>query len=427
MGRGGTVAIIFLVLFVVLGGLSGWLAYDQYNKVKSIQNDPETGKAGAEVELRKEVGIRADLEEQLKKAKADLEAAREAHDVVFQEQLVAKTAKERAGINAADAVILSETAKNWSTSIQGTETKWNEAPTPEDPSTGTIDQEIAQYTARQEEAAAIQRDRMKAINKAIGELEAALERFNDEVRVEMEALRKRRGHDQNLLNIYKIDIVKLVTREPPVGLPQVGRVISSQPEFNAAVISLGTRHGVKPGMRFEVFQVRRGNRRVHKGYVEIKAAQPEVSSCAILVKEVRLPRCPICNYTAGQPEEQYCPRCTAPGSQQQAQSLLDTKVVIMGEGGTDPIVRGDLLFNPLFGLEPRSYAVSGRSLVERNYASAEAVKEAVEFYGGTVHEQLSAKTDVLIALRGDTAIVEKAEKLGIIILRGFDLFRFLEK
>ena len=51
----------------------------------------------------------------------------------------------------------------------------------------------------------------------------------------------------------------------------------------------------------------------------------------------------------------------------------------------------------------------------------------MRFHGNKVDKQLSAQTDVLVALRGDEPIVKRAKELGINIVYGFELFRFLEK
>jgi hypothetical protein len=182
-------------------------------------------------------------------------------------------------------------------------------------------------------------------------------------------------------------------------------------------------------MRFEVYQVRYGNRRVHKGYVEVKSVEPEVSTCGIIVREVSLPRCPICSYTAQQPEEQFCPRCTAPGSPQAFQRLLGSpKVEVTGSSLTDPIVKGDLLYNPLF--KPggsRRFVVVGEGLVDgRDYEKAN-VERVVKYYGGEVDKEVGSGTEAVISLRGGKEVVTRAQELGIPIVREHELFRYLEK
>jgi hypothetical protein len=158
--------------------------------------------------------------------------------------------------------------------------------------------------------------------------------------------------------------------------------------------------------------------------------EPEISTCTILLQEVRLPRCPVCSYTAAQPEELYCPRCTSPGSPQAYQRLSGSpKVVTIGQSDTDPIVKGDLLANPLFSLRPGArYAVQGEPLIEgsKQYDRA-SIAKVIEFYGGAVDKELSSETDVLIALRGAKEAVNRAEEMGIPVVREFEIFRYLER
>jgi len=287
----------------------------------------------------------------------------------------------------------------------------------------------AGYGARKDEAGKSNDARIKEITAGIGKTTQEIEKFKKGVESEKTALEKETTGLRNVLSDLRRKVEDLVTREAPGGLAPVGKVLTSDPEHNLAVISCGTRHGVKPGMRFEVFQVRRGNTRVRKGFVEVKTSHPEVSSCAIVVKEVRLPRCPVCSYTAEDPKEMYCPRCTRPGTSQGAQRLSSSpKIVLRGKSLADPIVKGDLIFNPLFSPgSKRRYAVSGQPLIRRHKDySVDAIKKSIEFHGNLVQERLDAKTDVLVALRGGED-VKRARELGIVIVYGWQLFRYLDR
>jgi hypothetical protein len=272
---------------------------------------------------------------------------------------------------------------------------------------------------------------IKDIIDRIKEMADEGKRSKEQAAAEMQRLGREKGRLEKEVTERRIEIEQLASREMVFGgtLPSVGQVLAASPETRTAVISIGSRVGVKRGMRFEVYQVRFGNRRVHKGYVEVKSVESEVSTCGILVREVVLPRCPICSYTASQPEEQYCPRCTAPGSPQAYQRLIGSpKVVIMGSSLTDPIVKGDLLYNPLFSPSgSRRFVIVGEGLVEgRDYEKAN-VERVVKNYGGQVDKELVSGTDAVISLRGGKDVVLRAQELGIPIVREHELFRYLEK
>jgi hypothetical protein len=417
MGRGSTGAIIALVFFFLTSVLTGWLYYSQYNKV---DRSPEAGGVkGLRYQLRDAEDARKEKEKDLAKHQDELavkmtELRKQLHrareeDIHVQCEVIGQM---HAGQSK-------EIAEGWQSKVK-----------PSNELTLRVSKEaVDAYTSRKDDAGKRNDQRIKDITKEIGETTAEIEEFKKKLDAEKKKLDKERTGLRNLQSDYERKVEELVTREPPAGLPPVGRVLTSDPEHNLAVISLGTRHGAKPGMRFEVFQTRRGNTRVHKGFLEVKTSHPEVSSCAILVKEVRLPRCPVCSYTSPEPRAKYCPRCTRPGTQQGAQRLSDSpKVVIRGKLSTDPIVKGDLLFNPFFSPKKKKrYAVTGQPLIRRHKDySVAAIKKAVQFHGNQVDERLSARTDVLIALRGGED-VKRAKELGIVIVYGWELFEYLER
>jgi hypothetical protein len=416
MGRGSTGAIIALVFFVITSGLTGWGLYSQYNKVA---RRPEAGGIkGLRFQLKDAQKEREDEEATLaekRKALAGLEAK------LLQQQdrvRVARGHLQSASIIAMSADKQRAFALDWKSKVK----KSN------DLSLNESKKAVASYQTRKDDAGKKNDERIKEITVEIGKTTQEIEDFKKRVDAEKRKLDKEKVGLRNEKANRERDVEDLVKREPPDGLPPVGKILTSDPEHNLAVVNLGTRHGAKPGMRFEVFQVRRGNKRVHKGYLEVKTSHPEVSSCAILVHEVRLPRCSICSYTASNTREAYCPRCTRLNTSQGAQSLTDVKIVLRGKSVTDPIVKGDLLFNPFFSpASTRRYAVSGQPLIlrHRDY-SVKAIKKAIQFHGNKVDDKLSAKTDVLVALRGGED-VKRARELGIKIVYGWQLFRYLDR
>ncbi len=419
MGRGSTGAIIALVFFVITSGLTGWGYYSQYNKV---ERTPEAAKAGGVTGLRyllvaarrereKEEAALAEKEKELAGLEAKLleqqNRVRVARGHLQNGSLIARTAGGQKVF-----------AEAWKSKVKPS----NELSLTESKKA------VASYTARKDEAGKKNDERIKEITVEIGKTTKEIEDFKKSVEAEKQKLDKEKTGLRNVQSNRERLVEELVKREAPDGLPPVGKILTSDPEHNMAVINLGTRHGAKPGMRFEVFQVRRGNKRVHKGYLEVKTSHPEVSSCAILVNEVHLPRCSICGYTATNVREAYCPRCTRPGTSQGAQRLRDVKIVVLGKSVTDPIVKGDLLFNPFFSpAGVKRYAVSGQPLImrHRDY-SVKAIKKAIQFHGNVVDEKLSAKTDVLVALRGGEDR-KRAMELGIKIVYGWQLFRYLDR
>ena len=416
MGRGNTGAIIALVFFVITSGLFGWLFYTQYDRVERLDH-PEKGK-GLRGQLQDARNLLAGEKKKLEDARTELAARKKALRAEFDRKLRAEVTVNLEEVKQTHALHAKGTAVGIKAKIPGT----NEFAISESKKA------VGNYHTRKDDSQKRNDTQIQDLTKKRQKLIKDIEDFKNKVATEKDELTGERTHLKNVLSDRERKISELVTREAAGGLPAVGLVMTSDPQHDLAVVNLGTRHGVKPGMRFEVFQIQRGNRRVHKGYLEVKTANPEVSSCTILVKEVRLPRCPICSYTANDVEQKYCPRCTAPGTSQGAQKLNDSpKVALRGKSVTDPIVKGDLIYNPLFSPgRTRRYAISGQPLVKSKAYTKEAIKEAVLFHGNIVDDELSAKTDILIALRGSEE-ANRAKELGIIVVHGWELFRYLER
>jgi hypothetical protein len=394
----------------------GWGYYTQYNRVERAEG--AEGEPGLQFQLQAITRKRETAQENLDGARARLEEKKA--------ELAAEKAKalrERMLLQNAE-ILHAEEQKHKELAVS-----WKDGT----PKTNTLTVDLStkgqeDYTREKDEAQKKNDERIKEITRKINEIVTEGEKIKSKAAEEYDNLNKNKAGLKNILSDYERKVGELITRETPTGLAPVGRILTSDPEHDLAVINLGTRHGVKPGMRFEVRQIRHSNHVVHKGNLEVKTAGPEVSTCTILVKEIRLPRCPVCSYTGSQPEELYCPKCTAPGTSQGVQRLNDTpKIIEVGKDLTDPIIKGDLVYNPLFtpGKKTR-YAVSGTPLLERTAYGIKAIKDTIAFYNNVVDERLTAQTDVLIALRSSEDL-RRAKELGIKIIYGFELFRYLEQ
>ncbi len=204
-----------------------------------------------------------------------------------------------------------------------------------------------------------------------------------------------------------------------------GVVLNSDVESRLVVINIGEQQGVKRGMRFEVFQLRGGSRHVHKGYIDVRSVSRETSSCIIIERKIRLPRCPACGYIGTCPEEQFCPSCTGGGILFQ-RLRASPRESSLGMNPHDPILVGDLLRNPLFDpdMELR-FAVKGDPL--HTSFGTEDLMAAIRWHGGVIDPDVGAQTDVLLAGKWATEESRKARELGIRVLHHYELFNFLRK
>jgi hypothetical protein len=273
-----------------------------------------------------------------------------------------------------------------------------------------------------------ERNRLKTIREDL-ERDVRREKLRYDGRYE-ERVKGRSGLETEYAQI-KEELRRYMVREP-LGPDKSydGVVLTFDIRTGQVEIDIGERHGVRRGMRFEVFQLRQGERRVHKGYIVVRDVAPELSDCQVFDRDVSLPSCPGCGYTGRLPEERFCPYCagggSAAGTKFQQLSGLSTKTTL-GMKQHEPIIVGDLLHNPLFapGRKLR-IAVKGdqENPVHPDFPFQLFVN-AVRRHGNILDEEVGAQTDLLLAGKFAQAHVRKARELGLRILHHSEVFNFL--
>jgi hypothetical protein len=183
-------------------------------------------------------------------------------------------------------------------------------------------------------------------------------------------------------------------------------------------------------MRFEVFRMQQGVRRIRKGYLVVRSASRETASCIIVNMAIRLPRCPADGYTARYPEEQFCPYDTGSAGGLVVQRLsASPKEINLGMDADHPIVAGDLIQNPLYESGTKlHFAVKGESEnpVSRKWDSEDFIR-AIKWHGGLIDADVSAQTDVLLTGKYANEETRKARELGVKVLRQYEVFDFLRQ
>ncbi len=281
---------------------------------------------------------------------------------------------------------------------------------------------------KQEEQTKIEEE-MRKLQAGLDEVRQMIVRENEVFANEKGQFRRILGEYSTAYHNYKAELEKMTAREEiHVGVDEDGTVIESDLDSRLAVIDLGSQVGVKKGFRFEVFLIEQGNRRVHKGYLEVRSLEPETATCSILVHMVQMPRCPICGYVAHNRFEQYCPYCSGGETGFGLQRLSGSpKLVEVGMDRQNPIVAGDYVYNPFFDRDKRlRFAAKGQAVLPEKFAR-DYVIDLVRWHGGIVEDDVSARTDYLIAGKWASEDVKKARELGVKVLFQFDLFEFFER
>ena len=454
---------ITLIIFIVVSGLFGWLTFSNYNEIYSRTpyaydktdgmvesgEDEEPGSkqqyytqliklhsreqtlADKREEIRKVRDELYDLERNVLNTEEDARRMKQQYDwfTVRKEantrHLAAIQAPEVTFILAGDDAIVGADGDKPGVSIERGDgvTKVTIAGVKE--GVGRIkDQSLEQRRKYKEEKDREYNEQLKKLRDEIEQTDQKITEERERFAHMMEDNRITISRRQTVLSKRKEKLEKITARDRiAADVEPDGTVVDVDLDQRLVVISMGSAVNVQRGFRFEVFQIT-GGRRVHKGWIEVKDTEEEIATCMIVNKTVRLPTCPITGYVASQPEERFSPYVTRGVAGDRTQPLTGpAKIVHWGLTADDPIVRGDLVWNPFFDpARSLRFTVAGEYPIKY---TAEGIKVVVERYGARVDEEMTAKTDFLIAQKLADAPVKLARELGVKVFYEFELFRFL--
>ena len=414
-------ALVALVGFVAATGICSAMALYFWHEVSAEED-------GLEVRLKKLRADRREVEretkqilEQVAEKTGQLTKLDEAKFICQDDFRCAQADKVEANIsgNCAEAFV------GWLRKTQSTVTSLIESGDGEESERYALQ---GRRRKKQEEDTKIEEQQRK-LQSELDEVCREIVRENDVFAKEKEQFREILGWYSTRYHRYRTLLEKMTAREEiHVGIDEDGEVIESDLDARLAVMDLGSQSGVKKGFRFEVFQIEQGNRRVHKGYLEVRSLGPETATCSILVHMVPMPRCPICGYVADNRFEQFCPFCSGGETNFGLQRLSGSpKLIEVGMNRQNPIVAGDYVYNPFFDREKRlRFAVKGQALLPEKFGR-DYVIDLIRWHGAIVEEDVSARTDYLVAGKWASDDVKKARELGVKVLYQFDLFEFFER
>lgn len=157
----------------------------------------------------------------------------------------------------------------------------------------------------------------------------------------------------------------------------------------------------------------------------------------IVKKLVQMPKDPLSEYVASEPEEQYSPYQESGKQGFTAQPLSGRpKTVVTGMNTQDPIVVGDAVQNPFFkyGKTFTFYIAGDKTINQGVQQSAIAydwphIERVLKFYGCNVVQQVDLGVDYILAQKNpeDDEGFLKAKTLGIPVLYEWEVFRFLDQ
>ena len=412
MPRGDATALAGLIVFIVL-----FLAFTAggvyfYRRVEAPDEGAGTGGLRVQVkekvkELRKQRGVVKEKEVLLGEQLAKLDQAIQLYNMYVTD--VARERKDAHLFLQREEIAKSETstAGKIKTNIQDVkQTLVAALRTEKNTLDGDHSRQLSEY-----------RKRIDGLTKDIQKEEDRKKRLEEEFRTNRDIL------DSHIVD-YEDQLARMTARDVQrAEMTSDGKLLKVEEATKLAIISLGTSQGVRKGMRFEVFQIKEGNRRVHKGLIEVKTVDEETSAATILIRVIQLPRCPTTGYVASRPEERFSPYDSGGQSGLKVVKLLARpKIITVGMNPDDPMAEGDLVYNPFFNAKKKlRFCVKGEKI---EYSQDEIVRTIKE-HGGVIDDDVTATTDYLVSQRWSQEHVKKARELGVPVLYEFDIFDFL--
>jgi len=423
--------LIALVVFIVLSLLFGYFAYDYHSKVVG---DQQNGVPSMDEKIKEKVVVLDDMK---------LEIAR----LTTQASLLIQNIKSQQAEYQFQSGLFDDFTGEYNRRLALLDVAEKYSKQAEDISVAVTTLKNATLQRVNTDTTEV-RDRMeKEVNVLVQDKEASVSRqrvLKEEFEVDNKKYRSSKNYEQTglddskniLLNLTQRDIERAEVFTEPDGTVVLADVVS-----NLAIIDIGTAAGVKNGYRFECYALRPGHRKVIKGYLEVKKAGVSKSECIIVRRPVALPKDPLSDYVANQPEEMFSPYQESGRKGSSAQPLQGKpKMAILGSDPKDPIVEGDFIQNPFFDTKKSLtfYIAGAKEIQNERQKSAiryrwTEIKAMIEAYGGSVSANADTNCNYMIAQKNpsegndqEKAEFVRAKDLGLPVIYEWELFRFLD-
>lgn len=260
---------------------------------------------------------------------------------------------------------------------------------------------------------------LKAKEQDVSKLKDA-QKKNDALKIELDTLRAK--------------MVRMRERRAHLfDLKEDGEIIAAEPETNLAVVSLGARNGVKPGMVFDVFEIKKDGKKIRKAKIRLQRVESQQSTAVILAAS-RAPKvCKKCGWSTTDPTMLYCVYCKFgdtgdPKEYKDVVRLQDSsrELEVVAPDLLNPVARGDHISSPFYlggkNRRPFVFAVAGQPVGHSRQEIAKFLGEN----GCSLAEEITVDTDFVMLGVGPRAEpdIKNARELGASLIRERDLFDF---
>jgi hypothetical protein len=209
-----------------------------------------------------------------------------------------------------------------------------------------------------------------------------------------------------------------------------GVVLSADPATNTAVVGLGRNDGVRPGMIFDVFEIKRSGEYVRKAKARLRRVEAQ-QSFAMLLEAREIPKfCPQCGWWTTDVTHMFCPYCLGgeDDREKEAQRLNEgsSKDRVITPEFLNPVAPGDYFSSPFYlgRLKKQSFtfAVIGQTVSR----SRQEIRMFLRENNCTLMTDITLDTDFAVVGVGPNIWkeVEDARNMGVSVIRESELFDF---
>jgi len=285
----------------------------------------------------------------------------------------------------------------------------------------------------------------KTLADSLKSLDEVLKKNQDELRKEQENLLDAKSVDIDKMTKLAAEVSaardKLATMEGKLKrmkerkerldqLNEDGQVISADQNTNLAMVNLGARQGVRPGMLFDVFELKKDGKKVRKAKLRLQKVESQQSTAVILAARPVPRSCPLCGWSTTDTTMLFCTYCRGgePPELKDVVRLVEgtSNMAVVAPDFLNPVAKGDWISSPFYlGGKNRkafAFAIAGQPVGHSRQEIYTFLKEN----GCTLAEDITIDTDFAIVGTGPNVDedLKKARGLGVSILREQDLFNF---
>lgn len=259
-----------------------------------------------------------------------------------------------------------------------------------------LEDQADSWTSRLDTERGLLDDRKDELESLIDDRDKAIKRLQRETKRAL-------GQLETALSLKEDSIALLIEREihTLADLEADGAIDHVDEILGLAWINLGSKHGLRPGQRFEVFRFTKGAKRQMKGMVEVRKMTDSQAQCIIL-----------------------------PAVEMRDYDFERTRVL---PAEYDPIIKGDLIRSPFFeaGINPVIVLVGSglKHPLYRNITDGrQQIERLIEKSGASVDKRVSVHTDFVITMQKPESDegYQQAVQFGVTFIDEDDIYKFLE-